>query len=94
MAQRLEANEFIGHETESILALDDSAGKELVIVSVITAGDTIPKSFYRVKERGCEPVDYEEWYAAVDYYNCIAEKAEHTETKRNTFSIADMMNKK
>ena len=94
MAQRLEANEFIGHETESILALDDSVGKELVIVSVITAGDTIPKSFYRVKERGCEPVDYEEWYAAVDYYNCIAEKAEHTETKRNTFSIADMMNKK
>ncbi len=88
MAQRLKADEFIGHEVESILALDDSAGKELVIVSVITEGDTIPKSFYRVKERGSEPVDYEEWYAAVDYYNCIEE------TRRTTFNIADMMNKK
>lgn len=94
MAQRLDANEFIGHETESILALDDSVGKELVIVSVIAAGDTIPKSFYRVKERGCEPVDYEEWYTAVDYYNHIVEKAEQTQIKRNTFSIADMMNRK
>lgn len=91
MAQRLKANEFIGHETESILALDDSVGKELVIVSVITAGDVMPKSFYRVKERGNEPVDYGEWYAAVDYYNCIEEK--HTGTKRTTFNIADMMNK-
>ena len=40
-----------------------------------------------------DDIDYEEWYAAVDYYNCIAEKTENTETKRNTFSIADMMNK-
>lgn len=87
MAQKLKANEFIGHEVESIVALDDSVGKELVIVSVITADDTIPKSFYRVKERGSEPVDYEEWYAAVDYYNCIEE------TRRITFNVADMMNK-
>lgn len=87
MAQRLDANEFIGHETESILALDDSVGKELVIVSVIAAGDTIPKSFYRVKERGCEPVDYEEWYTAVDYYNHIVEKRQTKRKQKEIHSV-------
>lgn len=87
MAQRLDANEFIGHETESILALDDSVGKELVIVSVIAAGDTIPKSFYRVKERECEPVDYEEWYTAVDYYNHIVEKRQNKRKQKEIHSV-------
>ena len=41
----------------------------MCIVSVIRMDG--PAAFYRVKERGEDPADFENWLEAVDYYNCI-----------------------
>lgn len=74
MAQRIEnPAEWYGHETEELLAIDDGAGKELVVVAAIK-NEAEPVAFYRVKERGQEPVEFTNWLEAVDYYNCIGDK--------------------
>lgn len=66
--------EWEGHEVEALLATESGGGteKELCIVSVVrTEG---PVSFYRIKEAGEDPADFENWLEAVDYYNCIGEQ--------------------
>lgn len=65
--------EWEGHEVEAMLATASSADgeKELCIVSVVRQEG--PAAFYRVKERGEDPVNFENWMEAVDYYNCIGE---------------------
>lgn len=63
--------EWEGHEVEAMLATESGKDgeKELCIVSVIRMDG--PAAFYRVKERGEDPADFENWLEAVDYYNCI-----------------------
>lgn len=63
--------EWEGREVEALLATECSAGreKELCIVSVIQQEG--PAAFYRVKEETEDPVDFENWLEAVDYYNSI-----------------------
>lgn len=63
-----------GHETEAMLAYESGnrTAKELVAVARVRAEGS-PEAFYRVKEAGEKPVDFENWLEAVDYYNCIGE---------------------
>lgn len=60
-----------GYEVEAMLAASSCLenDKELCIVSVVRQEG--PVAFYRVKERGEEPVNFENWMEAVDYYNTI-----------------------
>lgn len=66
--------EWEGREVETILATysDEETEKELCIVSVVRREG--PASFYRVKEEGEDPADFEGWLEAVDYYNCIGKE--------------------
>ena len=66
--------EWEGREVETILATysDEETEKELCIVSVVRREE--PASFYRVKEEGEDPADFEGWLEAVDYYNCIGKE--------------------
>lgn len=65
--------EWEGQEVEAILATHSGQDgeKELCLVSVVRIEG--PAAFYRVRERGEAPAEFENWLEAVNYYNCIGE---------------------